>query len=78
MLSRSIKDFACRLQTMKGFLVNRKAGWDTHGLPVEIAAEKKLGFEELPPPLILSNRTSRSHLTARLPTIFLARLTTIK
>ncbi len=44
-LSRSIKDFACRLQTMKGRLVERKAGWDTHGLPVEIAAEKKLGFE---------------------------------
>jgi isoleucyl-tRNA synthetase len=44
-LSRSIKDFACRLKTMEGRLVERKAGWDTHGLPVEIAAEKKLGLE---------------------------------
>ena len=44
-LSRSIKDFACRLKTMQGFLVERKAGWDTHGLPVEIAAEKALGLE---------------------------------
>ncbi len=44
-IARSIKDFACRLKTMQGFLVERKAGWDTHGLPVEIAAEKKLGLE---------------------------------
>ncbi len=44
-ISRSIKDFACRWKTMQGFLVERKAGWDTHGLPVEIAAEKKLGLE---------------------------------
>ncbi len=44
-LSRSIKDFACRLKTMQGFLVERKAGWDTHGLPVEIGAEKRLALE---------------------------------
>jgi isoleucyl-tRNA synthetase len=43
-LSRSIKDFACRLKTMQGFRVDRKAGWDTHGLPVEIEAEKRLGL----------------------------------
>ena len=41
-LARSVKDFACRLHTMKGFLVERKGGWDTHGLPVEIEAEKAL------------------------------------
>src|SRR5262245_29201675 len=44
-LARGLKDFACRLKTMQGFLVERKAGWDTHGLPVEIAAEKALGLE---------------------------------
>jgi len=44
LLSRSVKDLACRLKTMQGFLVERKAGWDTHGLPVEIEAEKKLGL----------------------------------
>jgi len=44
-ISRSIKDFACRYKTMQGYRVNRKAGWDTHGLPVEIEVEKALGFE---------------------------------
>lgn len=43
-LSRTLKDFACRLKTMQGFRVERKAGWDTHGLPVEIEVEKQLGF----------------------------------
>lgn len=43
-LSRTIKDIFCRYKTMKGFLVNRKAGWDTHGLPVELAVEKSLGI----------------------------------
>jgi len=43
-LSRTIKDFVCRLKTMEGFRVERKAGWDTHGLPVEIEVEKALGF----------------------------------
>ncbi len=43
-ISRAIKDLFCRYQTMKGHLVNRKAGWDTHGLPVEISVEKKLGI----------------------------------
>src|SRR5262245_15949439 len=45
LISRSIKDLACRLKSMQGFLVERKAGWDTHGLPVEIETEKKLGLE---------------------------------
>jgi isoleucyl-tRNA synthetase len=43
-MARAIKDIFCRYKTMKGFYVHRKAGWDTHGLPVEIAVEKKLGI----------------------------------
>ncbi|MDY3090140.1 MAG: isoleucine--tRNA ligase [Porphyromonas sp.] len=43
-MARSIKDIFCRYKTMKGFLVNRKAGWDTHGLPVELGVEKALGI----------------------------------
>ncbi len=44
-LSRVFKDIICRYKTMKGFRVLRKAGWDTHGLPVELEIEKKLGFK---------------------------------
>lgn len=44
-MSRTIKDAFCRYKTMKGFQVERKAGWDTHGLPVEIEVEKELGLE---------------------------------
>ena len=43
-LARSIKDTFCRFKTMKGFQVRRKAGWDTHGLPVELGVEKELGI----------------------------------
>lgn len=43
-MARSIKDIFCRYKTMKGFLVKRKAGWDTHGLPVELGVEKSLGI----------------------------------
>ena len=43
-LARSIKDTFCRYKTMKGFQVKRKAGWDTHGLPVELGVEKELGI----------------------------------
>lgn len=43
-MARAIKDIFCRYKTMKGFYVNRKAGWDTHGLPIEIGVEKKLGI----------------------------------
>lgn len=43
-MGRTIKDIFNRYKTMKGFLVNRKAGWDTHGLPVELAVEKSLGI----------------------------------
>jgi isoleucyl-tRNA synthetase len=43
--SRTYKDLVCRLKTMEGYRVLRKAGWDTHGLPVEIEVEKRLGIE---------------------------------
>jgi isoleucyl-tRNA synthetase len=43
-LARTIKDAICRYKTMKGFLVERKAGWDTHGLPVELEVERALGI----------------------------------
>ncbi|HLR36983.1 MAG TPA: isoleucine--tRNA ligase [Chitinophagaceae bacterium] len=43
-ISRTIKDLICRYKTMQGFEVKRKAGWDTHGLPVELNVEKKLGI----------------------------------
>ena len=43
-MGRAIKDIFCRYKTLKGFQVKRKAGWDTHGLPVELSVEKKLGL----------------------------------
>lgn len=43
-MARTIKDIFCRYKTMKGFQVKRKAGWDTHGLPVELGVEKRLGI----------------------------------
>lgn len=43
-MARAIKDIFCRYKTLKGFQVKRKAGWDTHGLPVELSVEKKLGI----------------------------------
>jgi len=45
-MARTIKDTVCRYKTMKGFQVKRKAGWDTHGLPVEIEVEKRLGLHD--------------------------------
>ncbi|MGH7886423.1 MAG: class I tRNA ligase family protein, partial [Candidatus Binatia bacterium] len=44
-LSRTIKDLFCRYKTLKGYRVERKGGWDTHGLPVEIEVEKALGLD---------------------------------
>lgn len=44
-LGRTIKDTFCRYKTLKGYKVDRKAGWDTHGLPVEIEVEKELGLD---------------------------------
>jgi isoleucyl-tRNA synthetase len=43
-MARTIKDIFCRYKTLRGFQVNRKAGWDTHGLPVELQVEKELGI----------------------------------
>ena len=47
-MARAIKDIFCRYQTQKGHRVDRKAGWDTHGLPIELGVEKELGII-LPP-----------------------------
>jgi isoleucyl-tRNA synthetase len=46
LFSRGLKDMFCRYKSMRGYRVNRKAGWDTHGLPVEIALEKQLGLKQ--------------------------------
>lgn len=43
-MGRAIKDLVCRYKSMKGFKVERRAGWDTHGLPVELGVEKALGI----------------------------------
>ncbi len=45
-MARTLKDLVCRYKTLQGFRVHRKAGWDTHGLPIEIALEKDLGFTQ--------------------------------
>ncbi len=45
-MARALKDLVCRYKTLKGFQVHRKAGWDTHGLPIEIALEKELNFTQ--------------------------------
>jgi len=47
-MARTVKDLFCRYKTLKGFRVERKAGWDTHGLPVEIEVEKALGLQGRP------------------------------
>lgn len=44
-ISRTLKDMQCRYKTMQGYHVQKKAGWDTHGLPVEIGVEKELGLQ---------------------------------
>ncbi len=45
-MARTLKDLVCRYKTLQGYRVNRKAGWDTHGLPVEIEVEKALGIKQ--------------------------------
>jgi len=45
-ISRTLKDLVCRYKTMQGFQVNRKGGWDTHGLPIELGVEKELGISK--------------------------------
>ena len=46
-MARAIKDIFCRYKTLKGYQVKRKGGWDTHGLPIELAVEKKLGITKI-------------------------------
>ncbi len=66
MMARTIKDIFCRYKTQQGFLVDRKAGWDTHGLPVELGVEKKLGItkEDIGKTITIEeyNRTCRSEV----------------
>lgn len=59
-MARTIKDVFCRYKTLKGFKVERKAGWDTHGLPVELGVEKSLGItkEDIGKKLPLPSTTS--------------------
>ena len=45
-MARTLKDIFCRYKTLKGFKVERKAGWDTHGLPIELGVEKELGISK--------------------------------
>ena len=45
-MARTIKDIFCRFKTQKGFKVEGKAGWDTHGLPVELGVEKNWGLQK--------------------------------
>ena len=45
-IARTLKDLVCRYKSLKGFRVNRRAGWDTHGLPVELGVEKELGISK--------------------------------
>src|SRR5687768_13434215 len=45
-ISRTLKDLVCRYKTMRGFLVNRKGGWDTHGLPIELGVENLLNISK--------------------------------
>ena len=65
-MARSIKDAVCRYKTMTGHMVRRRAGWDTHGLPVEIGVEKKLGIHKEDIGTTISveeyNRTCRSEV----------------
>jgi len=60
-LGRSIKDAFCRYKTMKGFQVHRKAGWDTHGLPVELGVEKELGITKAD----IDNEASPHYISTR-------------
>ncbi len=65
-IARTIKDLFCRYKTLKGLKVNRKAGWDTHGLPVELSVEKDLGItkEDIGSKISIAdyNKTCRSNV----------------
>ena len=59
-MARTIKDAFCRYKTLKGYNVKRKAGWDTHGLPVELGVEKELGIskDDIGDKLVFLNTTA--------------------
>ncbi|MDC0249391.1 isoleucine--tRNA ligase [Flavobacteriales bacterium] len=65
-IARTIKDLFCRYKTLKGFQVTRKAGWDTHGLPVELGVEKELGItkEDIGPTISIEdyNKACRTNV----------------
>ena len=58
-MARSVKDIFCRFHTMQGQRVDRKAGWDTHGLPIELSVEKELGItkEDIGTKITVENTT---------------------
>jgi isoleucyl-tRNA synthetase len=58
-MARSIKDIFCRYKTMQGFQVKRKAGWDTHGLPIELGVEKALGITKED----IGNKNSKKYIS---------------
>ncbi|MEA1898507.1 MAG: class I tRNA ligase family protein, partial [Bacteroidota bacterium] len=60
-MARTIKDVFCRFKTMEGYLVERKAGWDTHGLPVELSVEKSLGITKED----IGNENSRKKISVK-------------
>ena len=68
-LARSFKDIVCRLKTMQGFLVERKGGWDTHGLPVELEVEKQLGISGKQDILSLKSDPKKSDLENQVDSI---------
>ena len=58
-MARAIKDIFCRYKTQKGFQVKRKAGWDTHGLPVELGTEKELSPKKISERKFLLKNTTK-------------------
>ena len=62
-IARTVKDLFCRYQTMKGKRVDRKAGWDTHGLPIELSVEKELGITKED----IGNKISIADYNAKMP-----------
>ena len=61
-MARAIKDIFCRFHTLKGYRVERKAGWDTHGLPVELGVEKELGITKEDIGVKLTIEIGRAHV----------------
>ena len=66
-MARAIKDIFCRYKTQKGYKVDRKAGWDTHGLPVELGVEKELGITKDYICLLYTSPSPRDRSLSRMP-----------